>query len=311
MRRVDLRGDVLRLDMEPYYRRIAVLINRGAGKQSAEVLHHVADALRDGGLQDVQVGTADGGSLAAEASAAARRGAQVVVAAGGDGSVSAIASALICTDTTLGVLPTGTLNHFAKDLGIPLDLPKAVETLASGRTIQVDVGEVNGRTFINNASIGMYASLISERGAMQRVGRGKWVAHGLAAMRVWRRYRHHPVVLGANGTRRAARTPFVFIGNNEYHLSGLELGGRKALENGRLHVCMAPGMSRGGVARMILAAIFSDVCRLEGFESFTTDAVTLDTSVSRVRTSMDGEVVMLDNPLAFRIRPRALRVIVP
>ena len=297
--------------MEPYYRRIVVLINRSAGKQSADALQQVADALRDAGLQDVEVCSADGGSFGREASAAVQRGAQVVVASGGDGSVSAAASALVGTEAALGVLPTGTLNHFAKDLGIPLELTKAAETIAAGRTIGVDVGEVNGRSFINNASVGMYASLISERDAMRRIGREKWVAHGLAAMRVWQRYRHHPVVLGINGTRRAARTPFVFVGNNEYQLSGFELGGRKALQGGRLHVCMAPGMNRGGVAWMILAAIFADVCRLQGFESFTTDAVTLDATVPLVRTSIDGEVVMLDNPLTFRIRPQALRVVVP
>jgi YegS/Rv2252/BmrU family lipid kinase len=297
--------------MEPYYRRITILINRSAGKQSADVLQQVADALRGAGLQNVDVCTADGGSFGREASAAAQRGSPVVVAAGGDGSVSAAASALVGTDAALGVLPIGTLNHFAKDVGIPLELSKAAETIAAGRTIAVDVGEVNGRSFINNASIGMYASLIAERDAMRRIGREKWVAHGLAAVRVWRRYRHHPVVLGINGTPRAARTPFVFVGNNEYQLSGLELGGRKALQGGRLHICMAPGMNRRGVAWMILAAIFADVCRFQGFESFTTNGVTLDATVPRVRTSIDGEVVVLDNPLTFRIRPRALRVVVP
>ena len=296
--------------MAPYYQRITVLLNPAAGKQSAAAEEQVRAALQSAGC-DAEIRLVDGASVASEAKAAVERGSTLVVAAGGDGSVSAAASALAGTEAELGVLPLGTLNHFAKDLEIPTDVAKAVEAIGAGRTVAVDIGEVNGRPFINNASIGMYASLISERASMQRIGRGKWVAHGLAALRVWRRYRHHPVVLGIDGTRRAARTPFVFVGNNEYYLSGLELGGRKALEGGQLHVCMAPGMSRRGVAWMILAAIFADVCRLQGFESFTTKAVTLDASVPRVRASVDGEVVMLDNPLTFRIRPRALRVRVP
>jgi diacylglycerol kinase family enzyme len=107
------------------------------------------------------------------------------------------------------------------------------------------------------------------------------------------------------------RTPFVFIGNNEYELSGLELGGRATLDAGRLHVCMAPGMSRRRVAHMILVAIFRDVCRLEGFESLTAFQVVLHGGTPRMRASLDGEIITLDNPLKFRIRPRALPVIVP
>ena len=107
------------------------------------------------------------------------------------------------------------------------------------------------------------------------------------------------------------RTPFVFVGNNEYQLGGIELGGRRALAGGRLHVCMAPGMSRAGVARMIIAAVFGDVCTLDGFESFTAPAVTLDAGAARLTATIDGEVAVFDNPLTFGVRPRALRVIVP
>jgi diacylglycerol kinase family enzyme len=156
---------------------------------------------------------------------------------------------------------------------------------------------------------------------MQRIGRGKWLAHGLAALRVWRRYQRLRVDVrrgreegGIKREERSSvivRTPFVFVGNNEYQLSGLELGGRKDLAGGRLQVCMAPGMSRGGVARMIVAAVFGDVCTLEGFDSFTASAVGLDAGVVRLQASIDGEPVTLGNPLTFRIRPQALRVIVP
>jgi diacylglycerol kinase family enzyme len=251
--------------------------------------------------------------MASAAADALQSGSKVIVAAGGDGSVSAAASVVAGTDATLGVLPLGTLNHFAKDLGIPLDLPKAAAIIAKARTTTVDVGDANGRPFINNASVGMYASLVSERAAMQRIGRGKWIAHGLAAMRIWRRYRplRVEVRVETEPSTFAVRTPFVFVGNNEYQLSGLELGGRKALAAGRLHVCMAPGMTRSGVAGLIIEAIFGDVCSLDGFDSFTAAAVALDAGTARLQASVDGEVVTLDNPLTFRVRPGALRVIVP
>ena len=234
----------------------------------------------------------------------------MIVAGGGDGTVSAVASAIAGTDASLGILPFGTLNHFAKDVGVPLDLDDAIRAIAGGRTVRVDVGEVDGRPFINNASVGMYASLIAERDAMQRLGRRKWIAHGLAAARVWRRYRRLRSCSCTEGQQRAIRTPFVFVGNNEYQLSGLEFGGRKRLDagpascvHGSGHVAARSGTHdhRGHVRRP---------CRLEGFESFTTSKLTLDGGAP-LRVSVDGEVIALDHPLAFRSRPGALRVIVP
>lgn len=296
--------------MASNYQPITVLMNPRAGKQGATSARQLTAALREAGC-DADVTVTDGPAIAAAAADAARCGSHVIVAAGGDGSVSAAASAIAGTGCALGVIPLGTLNHFAKDVGIPLDIAKAAQAIAAGRTIAVDAGEINGRLFVNNASVGMYASLVSERAAMQRIGRRKWIAHGIAAMRVWGRYRRLRVAIAVDGTQRTARTPFVFIGNNEYQLSGFELGGRKALADGRLHVCMAPGTSRGGIARLILEAIFGDVCRLDGFESFTAPAVALDVALPRLQASVDGEVVTLDTPLRCRIRPRALRVVVP
>ena len=274
-------------------------------------MQRVREAFRRAGVTEPDIRIIEGPSVQSAASEALARGSSIVVAGGGDGTVSSVASAIVERDAELGILPLGTLNHFAKDAGVPLDLDDATRTIANGRTVRVDTADVNGRLFINNASVGMYASLTAERLAMQRLGRGRWVAHALAAARVWRRYRRVHVLLGADGRERTVATPFVFVGNNEYQLSGLELGGRKKLDLGRLHVCMAPGMPRRRVARMIMVAIFGDLRRLEGFESFTASEVTLDGGPMRLRVSLDGEVVTLDSPLQFRIRSRALRVIVP
>jgi len=291
--------------------RITVLLNPRAGTQDDAAVERVTEAFGRARAGEPEIRIVEGPLVRTAVSDALAHGSTILVAGGGDGTVSSVASALVGSDAALGILPLGTLNHFAKDLGVPLDLDEAVRVVAAGRVVRVDVAEVNGRPFINNASVGMYASLIAERQAMQRLGRRKWLAHGLAAARVWRRYHRLHVLLGADGRQRGVRTPFVFIGNNEYQLSGLELGGRTNLDAGRLHVCMAPGMPRRRVARMILVAIFGDVCELEGFEAFTASEVTLDGGTPRLRVSLDGEVVTLDNPLTFRVRPRALPVIVP
>ena len=274
-------------------------------------MERVTEGFRRASAGEPEIRIVEGPLVRMAASDALARGSKILVAGGGDGTVSSVASAIEGSDAALGILPLGTLNHFAKDVGVPLDLDDAIRVVAAGRLIRVDVADVNGHSFINNASIGMYASLIAERQALQRLGRHKWLAHGLAAARVWRRYHRLHVLLGGDGRQRALRTPFVFIGNNEYQLSGLELGGRTTLDAGRLQVCMAPGMPRHRVARMILVAIFGDICRLEGFESFTASQVTLNVRTSRQRVSLDGEVITLDNPLTFRIRPRILPVMVP
>jgi diacylglycerol kinase family enzyme len=287
------------------------LLNRRAGTHDDAVAGRVSDAFRSAGGGEPEIRIIEGAVVRTAASEACVRGSTIVVAGGGDGTVSSVASALVESDAALGILPLGTLNHFAKDAGVPLELNDAVRAIAGGRTVRVDVGDVNGRPFINNASVGMYASLIAERLAMQRLGRRKWLAHGLAAARVWRRYHRLHVLLRADGRKCTVSTPFVFIGNNEYQLSGLQLGGRKTLDAGRLHVCMAPGMPRRRVAQMIVVAIFGDISRLEGFESFAASALTLDAGVARVRASLDGEIITLDGPLAFRIRRQALRVLVP
>jgi diacylglycerol kinase family enzyme len=219
--------------------RITVLLNPHAGTQDDVAAQRVATAFRRAGMDDLDIHVVEGPLIRSGAAEALARGATIVVAAGGDGTVSAVASVLAGTDVALGILPLGTLNHFAKDVGVPLDVDEAVGAITAGNVVRVDVGDLNDRPFVNNASIGMYATLIAERDAMQRLGRGKWIAHGLAALRVWRRYRRLRIALRTEGRERLVRTAFVFVGNNEYQLSGLELFGRKSLAAGRLHVCMA------------------------------------------------------------------------
>lgn len=290
--------------------RITVFLNAHAGRQDAEIEARVEDAFRRAG-REVVVRRLDRASFDADSAKAMKQAGAILVAGGGDGTINTVASAIIGSDATLGVLPLGTLNHFAKDLGIPLDLEKAARVIVSGRTARVDAGEVNGRTFVNNASIGIYARLVAERDARRRDGDAKWVAHGAAALRVWLAYRWLRVAIETRRTKRTVRTPFVFVGNNEYQLSGFELGGRRDLTGAHLHVCLAPGIGRAGVAWMIAAAMFGRIHTIDGFEAFQTNDVVLDANVRRLEASLDGEVVVLDTPLRFRIRPAALQVIVP
>ena len=105
---------------------------------------------------------------------------QTIIAGGGDGTISSVAGVLAGTGRILGVLPLGTLNHFAKDLQIPLDIEGALNTIVASNIMQVDVGEVNGRFFLNNSSLGLYPRIVREREKQQRLGWGKWTLVGQA-----------------------------------------------------------------------------------------------------------------------------------
>jgi diacylglycerol kinase family enzyme len=213
--------------------------------------------------------TRSGDQLAPLAASAIAEGSQPVVAGGGDGTINAVAGALVGTNTALGVLPIGTLNHFAKDVGIPLDLEAAVRNVFTGQVVKVDVGEVNGRVFVNNSGIGLYPHIVRQREEQQRHGHVKWVAFVLAVGSVLRRYSRLRVRVHMDEAEALARvTPFLFVGNNRYEVAGLEIGRRTRLDSGRLWVCTAPRTGRRNLMRMALRALTGRVTdhELNAFE---------------------------------------------
>jgi diacylglycerol kinase family enzyme len=190
-----------------------VVVNlRSGSRDQAALVHEIASGFAAHGVEP-PVEIVAGRDVAAAARRALQDGASVVVAGGGDGTISTVASVLAGTGTALGVLPLGTLNHFAKDLQIPLGIDAAIRTIVAGHTTDVDMAELNGRLFINNASIGLYPRMVWERDRQRRGGRRKWLALAVAAARVWRHYRRVRVVLQQDGQRRTVHTPFVFVGN--------------------------------------------------------------------------------------------------
>jgi diacylglycerol kinase family enzyme len=251
----------------------------------------------------------------------------LLVAGGGDGTVAAVASQLVDGDTALGVLPLGTLNHFARDLGIPLPLQEAVQVLVDGRRLQVDVGELLGggsparetpahdnvaRVFLNNASLGLYPRIVSARDAAQhRLHLGKWPALARATWHALRDSRSFDVRLDVDGETLRRRTPFVFIGNNRYTLQGFAAGSRPRLDEGVLSVYVLRPQTLFGFLRLALRALLGRVSPDEDFEAFTAGELRVESSRARVEVALDGEVAAFDTPLHYRVRPRALQVLVP
>jgi diacylglycerol kinase family enzyme len=236
----------------------------------------------------------------------------LIVAGGGDGTISAVASEVVGTDTALGVLPLGTLNHFAKDLHIPLDLESATENILEGHVARVDVGEVNGRIFLNNSSLGLYPSIVRRREKQQeRLGRGKWPAFLWAAFTMLRRYPFLDVRLSTEDRDMVRRTPFVFIGNNEYEMENFNIGGRACLDAGKLSLYVAHRTGRLGLLRFAWRALFGGLRNEKDFDALCCTQLWIETRRSRLHVATDGEVTIMTTPLQYRVRPGALRVVVP
>jgi YegS/Rv2252/BmrU family lipid kinase len=290
---------------------VEVIINSFSGSFSGG---ETADKLRDlflerGVIANVLVAKsgADVESLASSAVASA----DVIVAGGGDGTISTVAGAVAKAGKTLGVLPLGTLNNFSKDLAIPQDLSEAVKTIVDGSIKLIDIAEVNGRTFINNSSIGLYPRIVLRRVEQQRLGRGKWSAAFWAALQMFRLSPFLKVRIEIEGKSYLRKTPFVFVGNNEYEMELYNIGRRVALDDGELSVYFLHRGGRWGVTLLLFHTLFGGLRQWKDFEEVSTTAVTIQTRRRKLHVALDGEVRTMNTPLEYRTLPKALKVIVP
>ena len=292
---------------------VPVLINRGGGTVVADpkVADKVSDALGAAGV-DADVELIDGGDCEVRARAVAERGDPVLIVGGGDGTISAAASALVGTETRLGILPLGTLNHFARDLGIPSDLDEAAKLIAASKERAVDVAEMNGQIFINNSAIGLYPLMVVDRDVQRkRLGRSKRLAMLVASVRTLVRFRHHRLTLTVNDEEARVDTPLLFVGNNDYRLDIGAPGQRESVDDGQLCVLVMRKKTRVGLIAASIRALFDrarrdDMVRLDGVERLR-----VESHRSSLAGSLDGEVVRSEPPLDYRIRKQALRVIAP
>ena len=286
-----------------------VLLNCRAGSLSAELEPGIRARFEAHGITpDIRI-MERGDDVVATAKQAIERKPRVIVAGGGDGTLNAVAGALLGSGITLGVLPLGTLNHFAKDLGIPLELEGAIDTICEGRAVSVDVGNVNGRVFLNNSSLGLYPLVVRRRDQLiQRLGHPKWPAFFWAAMLVLRRYPFLDVRLTVDGKSLPYRTPLLFVGNNEYVLDGLVLGARKRLDAGCLSVHIVRRVDRLGLAALAIRALFRGLRKAADFETFCATELQVQTRRSSVNVATDGEVTRMESPLLYKTEAGRLSV---
>jgi YegS/Rv2252/BmrU family lipid kinase len=291
---------------------VTVIVNKSAGTDNKQGIEKtLGDSFRSAGIEVQVISTQSGTAIREAVQHAMQNSPRAIVAGGGDGTINAVATLLVGTDIPLGVLPLGTLNHFAKDLKIPLDLRAAVRSVISGHTVSVDVGEVNGHYFLNNSSLGIYPRIVRDRAQQQRAGRRKWVAFFWAVLAVLRRHSFLNVGLVIDGREHIRRTPFVFIGNNEYQMEGFNIGTRSCLNAGQLSAYTVRHEGRGGLLMLALRALLGQLHQLKDFDAFGARELVVASQHHHMHVAIDGEVLMMDTPLHYRVRPGALRVIVP
>jgi diacylglycerol kinase family enzyme len=294
--------------------KVRVIVNKGGGtsKGDEEEAAQIRAAFASHGVEADVRPTEPGDIVEAFCEAASAPGLDAVVAGGGDGTVSCAAGQLAESGRPFGLLPLGTLNHLARDAGIPLDLEAAVAVIAAGETREIDVAEVNGRVFVNNSSVGLYPDMVRLREAQQeRRGRGKRLAMLFASLASLRHFRRHRLWISAPGFEARMRTPMLFVGNNRYLVNLLALGQRERLDQGELCLYAVRAKGRAHLFWAGMRGIFGRLDQQRDFITAYVEEAEISSDRPMLTLSADGETVRMETPLRYRIRPRALKLIVP
>jgi diacylglycerol kinase family enzyme len=282
-----------------------IFLNRQAGSVNSEALQEtLARAFASHGMTP-RIELIDPADLEDQLR---QTSAPVIIIGGGDGSIRSAAQILVGQETVLGVLPLGTLNHFAKDLGMPDDLEEAVGALCHGEVKTIDVGEVNDHVFINNASLGIYpmAVLLRQRMA-NRLGLPKYVAMAWAFAKLLVRF----PLLTLQVAQKMVHTPLVFVGNNVYEKNPLQNARRLRLDEGVLDVMYLKSKTRLSFIMVTFKGLLSRFENIGELEKMAMTELRVFSWRKRVYVALDGEVTKMNTPLHFRVRAKSLHVIMP
>ncbi len=236
---------------------------------------------------------------------------EILVAAGGDGTVSSVAEKAVILNRTMGIIPVGTLNHFAKDAGIPLNINEALRTITGGKTISIDTASVNDHIFLNNSSIGLYPKVVKRREEQMKLGGKKWPAMFQAIMTVVKSIPKINVAIKADGRTVKCKTPFVFVGNNDYKFDFFNLGRREGLVDGQLSIYYPKYEGRISYLRLIFKTLLGRLDQEANFRILHNEDLIIYSNKKKLEVSIDGEVFKLKTPLHYKIKPKSLRIIIP
>ncbi len=291
--------------------KVAVFVNASAGSAGGVTGENLKHLFHDAKIS-AEIFSVGENELEAALDHALKQPFDAFIGAGGDGTLSTIASKLAGTGIPLGILPLGTRNHFAKDLGIPLDLREAVVCFANCAPHPVDLGEVNGLLFINNSSIGAYPEIIEEREGQREQRRiPKWLGNVIGLVKVLRHWPLMHVRLDLDTRSFWRTTPFVFVGNNEYKFSPGKERMRGRLDAGELCVFTIRARNFWSLVRLLCLSFRNRLDQARDFESHFGPELTIHSHRKHLRVSRDGELCRLQSPLRYRVRAGELLVFRP
>ncbi|HEY8166482.1 MAG TPA: diacylglycerol kinase family protein [Gemmatimonadaceae bacterium] len=283
---------------------IPAFVNPGSGN-----FEKAREALQPSGRFDIR--EVAGAELEERVREAVEQGASRILIAGGDGSIGTAAARIVGTECELAVVPAGTLNHFARDIGIPVELAEAVEVASGTVTTTVDIGRVSERVFLNTSSLGVYVTFVRVRDRLER-----WLPYRLASIvasiRAFTVFPTIRVDLEIEGKAQTFRTPLIFIGVGERELQLPKLGSRVKNGDRKLHVIAVRGRRRARLLATALEAVARGVetaAQNPELDSYLVDKCTLYLRRRRATISLDGETVVLAPPLEYRVDRDALRIV--
>lgn len=233
----------------------------------------------------------------------------ILVAAGGDGTVNAVAQLAVQHAITMGVLPLGTLNHFAKDIGLPIEISQAAAIISKHSTKQIDYCTVNDRVFVNNSSIGIYPRTVRKREKLEGQV-GKWPAAFIAAIRTAFKISATHLEFDFGDTKATYKTPMVFIGNNSYQYEELGFTNRTNLAGGKLFIYIIRANRLRGLLQVVALGLFGKLRSKDVLDEMHTE-LTIKSPKDILDVTVDGEVISLRPPLQYKMHPKALQICVP
>lgn len=267
------------------------------------------DALESAGFELEEI---EPGEMERALKNAIDEGAERILVAGGDGTIATAAALVAKTKTELAILPGGTLNHFARDHGIPTDLGDAAKVAGNGQVVGADLGYVNDCVFLNTSSIGAYVTFVRARERLEKRF-GYKISSFLAAARMVSEIRSFNVELEVDGMSKRYRTSMVFIGVGERELQMPTLGSRVKGGKRGLHVMVVRGRRPARLFAIAMNAIArgtKEASMLPEFESFVVDRCRIDLTRTQATVAVDGELKTMHTPLDYRIERDALRLVV-
>lgn len=290
-----------------------VIINRASGTANKEkICGRLAEIFASNKLNARITIAQNGAEAAALARSAASGDSKLIVAGGGDGTISAVAAALIGTDKTLGVLPFGTFNYFARNHSIPLDLSAAARNIVENNAVKINVGEVNGRIFLNNSSIGIYPKALRAREkTYQRWGRSRLVAYFPVLYTILKANPPIRARLQIDDLRDDCATPLIFAVINDFQLKKFGAAGENARAAEKLAVYVANPLKKRQLLKLTAQMFLGKLKKSENFRFLCGKKLSIETPEEFLHVAADGEVVLMKTPLQFRLLHEALRVIVP